>query len=57
MSLEELHIGGCEALAELPECLGELHRLRKLEIRRLDDMTCLPQSLCHLTTSLKELDI
>jgi hypothetical protein len=57
MSLQQLQIGGCEALRELPECLGDLHRLRKLKIVALHGITCLPQSLCRLTTSLRELEI
>ncbi|CAD6258549.1 unnamed protein product [Miscanthus lutarioriparius] len=53
----ELEIRGCIELGELPECLGELHGLRTLTVWRLDSMTCLPQSLCRLATSLKELQI
>jgi hypothetical protein len=57
MSLQELQIGGCDALGKLPECLGELHSLHKLKISELGSITCLLHSLCHLTTSLKELEI
>jgi Leucine-rich repeat (LRR) protein len=56
-SLQELVIGACEALHQLPDCLGELCSLRKLEINYLPGLTCLPQSICRLTTSLRELKI
>jgi len=56
-SLQLLKIGWCEALHQLPDCLGELCSLRKLEINYLRGLTCLPQSICRLTTSLQELRI
>jgi len=56
-SLQELVIQSCEALHQLPDCLGELCSLRKLEINDLRGLTCLPQSICRLTTSLQELTI
>ncbi|CAD6258568.1 unnamed protein product [Miscanthus lutarioriparius] len=56
-SLQLLKIGWCQALHQLPDCLGELCSLRKLEITDLPERTCLPQSICRLTTSLHELTI
>jgi Leucine-rich repeat (LRR) protein len=56
-SLQLLKVGSCDAVHQLPDCLGELCSLRKLEIIHLRGLTCLPQSICRLTTSLQELRI
>jgi len=56
-SLQLLNVGWCDAVHQLPDCLGELCSLRKLEISYLRGLTCLPQSICRLTTSLQELRI
>jgi hypothetical protein len=56
-SLQELVIEDCNALHQLPDCLGELCSLRKLKIDLMKGLTCLPQSICRLTTSLQKLHI
>ncbi|CAD6255033.1 unnamed protein product [Miscanthus lutarioriparius] len=56
-SLQLLKIARCNALRQMPDCLGELCSLRKLEIIELPELTCLPQSICRLTTSLQQLGI
>ncbi|CAD6254751.1 unnamed protein product [Miscanthus lutarioriparius] len=55
-SLTDLQILGCRDFHQLPECLGELCSLQKLDIRGLPRLSSLPQSLGHLT-SLQELRI
>ncbi|CAD6258543.1 unnamed protein product [Miscanthus lutarioriparius] len=52
-----LEIRRCNALHHLPDFLGELCSLWKLKITDLPELTCLPESICRLTTSLRELEI
>jgi Leucine-rich repeat (LRR) protein len=48
-SLERLHIDECPAVGTLPDWLGELHSLRRLDLS-MGDLKQLPEAIQHLTS-------